>query len=61
MAPLIATSKDLAVTIRFPKQVLTAVKSAAKTNGRSQNSEIVFRLAESLGLANKSGNPPPAR
>jgi hypothetical protein len=59
--PLIATSKDPAVTIRFPKQVLTAVKTAAKTNGRSQNSEIVFRLAESLGLAKNASATAPTR
>ena len=61
MPPIRATTKDQSVTIRFPAQVLTAVKTAAKTNGRSQNSEIVYRLAESLGLAAKAISPPSAR
>lgn len=51
---MIATKKDRPVTIRFPVDVLAAVRSAAQRNGRSQNSEIVFRLAQSLGVNGKS-------
>lgn len=42
---------DPSVRIRFPAIVLRTVRRAAKRSGRSQNSEIVLRLARSLGLA----------
>lgn len=48
--PSIGTPKDpfVPVLVRFPRDVLRKVKTAAKKSGRSRNSEIVHRLAESL-------------
>lgn len=45
-----AKAKENPVVIRFPKAVLDGVTAAARENGRSRNSEVVVRLAESLGL-----------
>lgn len=47
---LIAKAKDSATLLRLPKPVFDALNEAAKRNGRSRNSEVVVRLAESLGL-----------
>lgn len=47
---LIASTKDSSLTVRMPKDLLSAVKEAARSSGRSQNTEIVFRLAHSLGI-----------
>lgn len=47
---LVAKANENPVAVRFPKPVLDAVTAAAKASGRSRNTEIVVRLAESLGL-----------
>lgn len=47
---LVASAKQPPVAVRFPQKLLEAVTEAAKKNGRSRNSEIVVRLANSLGL-----------
>lgn len=47
---MVAGAKESPVAVRFPKPLLEAVTAAAKQNGRSRNSEIVVRLADSLGL-----------
>lgn len=52
---IIAKANDQAVTIRFPKQVLVALRKAAKSSGRSRNTEAVLRLANSLGINDKTG------
>lgn len=59
--PAVESIKEQSVTIRFPRKVLTAIKAAAKENGRSQNSEVVYRLAESLGINGKTTTQPPTR
>ena len=46
---MIAKRKDPAVTVRFPREVLDRATRAARANGRSRNSEIVMRLAQSFG------------
>lgn len=51
---MIASKQDPAVTVRFPKPVLDAATRAAKRNGRSRNSEIVARLAESLKVKSRN-------
>lgn len=43
-----AKANDPSVRIRFPKAVLKKVDGAARESGRSRNSEIVWRLAESF-------------
>jgi hypothetical protein len=45
---MIASKQDPAVTVRFPKYILDAATRAAMASGRSRNSEIVIRLAQSL-------------
>ncbi len=45
---LVAKTNDPSVRIRFPKKVLRDLDQAAARNGRSRNSEIVHRLAQSL-------------
>lgn len=45
---MIAKRKDSPVTVRFPREVLDRVTVVARSNGRSRNTEIVYRLAESL-------------
>ena len=47
---MIAKRDENPVTIRFPGDVLKRITDEAKTNGRSRNTEIVVRLAESVGL-----------
>lgn len=47
---MVAGAKENPVAIRFPKAVLVAVTEQARVNGRSRNSEIIVRLATSLGL-----------
>lgn len=47
---MVAGAKEPPIAVRLPRPVLDAVTAAAKQNGRSRNSEIVVRLAESLGL-----------
>ncbi|MFZ5658786.1 MAG: Arc family DNA-binding protein [Pseudomonadota bacterium] len=44
----IAAAGDPARTIRIPADVLARLREAAQRNGRSQNTEIVQRLVESL-------------
>lgn len=58
VAMMIAKKTDPAVTIRFPKKVLDGVTRAASTNKRSRNTEVVSRLAESLGIVGALGAKP---
>ena len=46
----IATRKDPSVLLRVPKPLLKSLDAAAAKNGRSRNTEVIVRLAESLGL-----------
>lgn len=48
MLPNKAKTNDPSVRIRFPSAVLREVDKAAKQAGRSRNSEIIYRLAQSL-------------
>lgn len=59
---LIAKANENPVVIRFPRSVLDAVTESARRNGRSRNSEVVMRIAQSLGVEPSSssadvGNP----
>lgn len=45
---LVVPAKGEPTVIRFPKGVLKQLSSAAAKSGRSRNSEIVYRLVESL-------------
>lgn len=45
---IIAKKKDKPVTIRFPDGLVPSLDKEAKKAGRSRNSEIVYRLVESL-------------
>lgn len=47
---MIAQRKDRSVTVRFPPGVVEKLAVEAKKNGRSRNTELVIRLASSLGL-----------
>lgn len=49
----IAKANENPCLLRLPKPVLDALNDAARRNGRSRNTEIVIRLAESLGLKEK--------
>ncbi len=51
---MIAKKTDPAVTIRFPRKVLDGVTKAAQRNRRSRNTEVIERLASSLGVAAKT-------
>ena len=51
---MIARKQDPAVTVRFPRNILDKVTQAAKASGRSRNSEVLVRLAQSLGVKLKS-------
>ena len=53
---LVASRKDPAVLVRLPGRVLAALDSVAKKNGRSRNSEVIFRLAQSLGISDVRTN-----
>ncbi len=44
----IASSQDTAVTVRFPSKTHRKLKAEAKKNGRSFNTEVVFRLNQTL-------------
>lgn len=44
----VATASDPALTVRFPEWLLEALRQAAPANGRSMNTEIIFRLADSV-------------
>lgn len=46
--PTKAKTEDPSVRIRFPSAVLREVDKAAAKAGRSRNSEIIYRLAQSL-------------
>ena len=46
-----ASRKDPGVRVRFPSNLLRALDRAAKTSGRSRNTEILYRLSESLEAA----------
>lgn len=50
-------TKVVNLRVRFPEDVIVAVKSSASQSRRSQNSEIVHLVAEGLGL----NVPPQAR
>ncbi len=50
-----ATTKDPAKTVRFPGELLQKIKEGAAASGRSENSEIVFRVALGLGLVQSEG------
>lgn len=53
---MIATAKDKPVQVRFPSRaLLKQIDAAARRNGRSRNSEILCRLAESFSLAKEQG------
>ncbi len=44
-----ANAKDPAVTVRFPQRsLLDRLSKAARSNGRSRNTEIVVRLERTL-------------
>lgn len=45
---IVAPTKADATVIRFPKGVLKQLSQAAAQNGRSRNSEIVYRLVSTL-------------
>jgi len=45
---LVVPANGETTTIRFPKGILRQLNIAAAYNGRSRNSEIVYRLVESL-------------
>lgn len=47
---LIAGRKQKPVAVRLPAELQEAIEAAAARNGRSRNSEIVVRLAQSFGL-----------
>lgn len=50
--PVVAKANAPAVTIRFPsKEVISRIKAEAVRSGRSFNSEVVFRLSQSLDAA----------
>lgn len=44
----IAKADDQAVTVRFPPGLLDRLDAEAQREGRSRNTEIIRRLAESL-------------
>lgn len=46
----VAKRSDKSVPVRFPPELIGPLDAAAARNGRSRNSEIIVRLAESLGL-----------
>jgi hypothetical protein len=57
---IVAKAKSPAVTVRFPsRDLLKRLKSEASRSGRSFNSEIVYRLSQSLeaGTVNAGGMP----
>ena len=45
---LVAKASDPSVRVRFPVKVLRELDHAAAKAGRSRNSELIYRLAESL-------------
>lgn len=47
---MIAKRDENPVTVRFPTDVLKRITESAKENGRSRNTEIVLRLADSVGM-----------
>lgn len=47
---IVAKGSDRSVRVRFPKALLIKLDEAATEGGRSRNTEIVKRLAESLGV-----------
>lgn len=50
---MIAKKNDPAITIRFPREVLDQATKAAQSSGRSRNTEIVVRVAQSLGIVKR--------
>lgn len=44
-ARIVASRKDPSVRIRFTTVLLREIRAAARRSGRSQNSEILYRLA----------------
>lgn len=53
---VVAKANENPVSVRFPAPVLKAVTAAAQKSGRSRNTEIVMRLAHSLGLGTGAAN-----
>ena len=51
---MIATRKDKGVLVRLKEPVIKRLDVAAAKQGRSRNTEINIRLAESLGIKKKS-------
>lgn len=45
---MIATATEKSIRLRIPDRMKRAIKARAKRNGRSLNTEILARLAESL-------------
>lgn len=54
-AVIIAKRTDPRFHLRLPKKVLKAIDQAAGKNGRSRNTEILFRLSESLRFSPNQG------
>lgn len=52
----LARADDQSVTVRFPPGLIPRLDEAAKRNGRSRNSEIVQRLADSLDQDERKKN-----
>lgn len=45
---LVAKANDTSVRVRVPRKVLREIDLAAAQAGRSRNSEIIYRLKQSL-------------
>lgn len=50
-ARIVASRKDPSVRIRFTAALLREIRAAARRSGRSQNSEILYRLAGTFDMA----------
>lgn len=53
---LVAPTKAESTVIRFPKGVLAQLSKAAAQSGRSRNSEIVYRLVNTLQQKKAAGS-----
>lgn len=54
---LTGSRKEKPIGVRLPPGLRERLKAAAAANGRSQNSEIVVRLADSLGIKREPDAP----
>ena len=54
-----AKGKSIATQIRLPEDVYRALRKAGSRNGRSMNSELSFRLRQSLALDEEPVDGPP--